>query len=143
MSNVILDKKGPLTADERLAVEQHPVYTREILNRVDAFRSFAWTAALHHERLDGTGYPWRLHGHALDRDARILAVADVYEALTAERPYRAAMEPARAFDIIAKDTGSRLDAGLVEALHAHVAGVQPLVSSSSTATAAPSSAAVL
>jgi HD-GYP domain-containing protein (c-di-GMP phosphodiesterase class II) len=143
VSNVILDKNGPLTADERRAVEQHPVYTREILNRVDAFRSFAWTAALHHERLDGTGYPWRLHGHALDRDARILAVADVYEALTAERPYRAAMEPARAFDIIAQDSGSRLDATLVEALHAHVAGVQPLVSSSSTATAAPSSAAVL
>jgi HD-GYP domain-containing protein (c-di-GMP phosphodiesterase class II) len=143
VSNLILDKNGPLTPDERRAVEQHPLYTHQILTRVDAFRPFAWTAALHHERLDGTGYPWRLHGHALDREARILAVADVYEALTAERPYRAAMEPARAFDIIARDAGHRLDAQLVEALHAHVAGDQPRVSSSSTATAAPSSAAVL
>ena len=143
VSNLILDKNGPLTPDERRAIEQHPLYTHEILMRVDAFRPFAWTAALHHERLDGTGYPWRLHAHALDREARILAVADVYEALTAERPYRAAMEPARAFDIIARDTGSRLDAGFVEALHAHVAGAQPRVSSSRTVTAAPSSAAVL
>jgi HD-GYP domain-containing protein (c-di-GMP phosphodiesterase class II) len=143
VSNLILDKNGPLTPGERRAIEQHPVYTREILTRVDAFRPFAWTAALHHERLDGTGYPWRLKGHALDRDARVLAVADVYEALTAERPYRAAMDPARAFDIIARDAGSRLDAQLVEALHAHVAGAQPRVSSSRTVTAAPSSAAVL
>jgi HD-GYP domain-containing protein (c-di-GMP phosphodiesterase class II) len=143
VSSLILDKNGPLTADERLAIEQHPVYTHEILTRVDAFRSFARTAALHHERLDGTGYPWRLSAEALDREARILAVADVYEALTAERPYRAAMEPDRAFGIVARDAGSRLDGQLVEALHAHIADTQPRVSSSSTATAAPSSAAVL
>jgi putative nucleotidyltransferase with HDIG domain len=122
VSSRILDKAGPLTAPERAAMERHPVYTVEILLRVDAFDDFAWTAALHHEKLDGSGYPWRLAGSHLDLPARVLAVADVYEALTAERPYRAAMTPPAALAILRQDAGTRLSAEAIEALEAAIAG---------------------
>jgi HD-GYP domain-containing protein (c-di-GMP phosphodiesterase class II) len=91
VSNRILDSPHRLSPEERAVVEQHPLHTWAILEPVGAFREFAWTAATHHEKLDGTGYPWRLGADALDLPARILAVADVYEALTADRPYRAGM----------------------------------------------------
>jgi HD-GYP domain-containing protein (c-di-GMP phosphodiesterase class II) len=85
VSNRILDKAGPLTAEERAAVEAHPRFTWEVLSRVGAFADIARPAALHHEKLDGSGYPWGLAGEALDDAARALAVADIYEALTADR----------------------------------------------------------
>jgi HD-GYP domain-containing protein (c-di-GMP phosphodiesterase class II) len=86
VSNSILDKNGPLTDAERLAVNEHPRFTWDILSRVRAFADFARPAALHHEKLDGSGYPWGLRGDALDRSERVLVVADIYEALTADRP---------------------------------------------------------
>jgi HD-GYP domain-containing protein (c-di-GMP phosphodiesterase class II) len=108
VSNRILDKPGKLTAEERVAVERHPVYTWEILLRVPAFADFAWTAALHHEKLDGSGYPWKIDGRGLDMPARVLAVADMYEALVADRPYRAGMAPADALGILRRETESKL-----------------------------------
>jgi putative nucleotidyltransferase with HDIG domain len=116
ISSRILDKPGALTPTERAAMERHPVHTVEILLRVDAFDDFAWTAALHHEKLDGSGYPWRLQGSHIDLPSRILAVADVYEALTAERPYRAAMTPAAALAVLRRDAGTRLSAEAIAAL---------------------------
>lgn len=103
VSNRILDKAGPLTEAERREVERHPAHTWGILSVVDAFRPFAWTAAVHHEKLDGSGYPWGIGGDELDPSARLLAVADVYEALTADRPYRMGMRRAGAFAILASD----------------------------------------
>jgi len=100
VSSRILDKQGALTPAERAEIERHPVFSWEILSRVGAFRDFAWTSVLHHERVDGTGYPWRLGGDQLDAAARTLAVADIHEALTADRPYRPGMSPARSFSII-------------------------------------------
>ncbi|MEP7384453.1 MAG: HD-GYP domain-containing protein, partial [Gemmatimonadota bacterium] len=91
VSNRILDKNGPLADDERAAVQLHPLYTWEILGKVSAFSSFARQASTHHEKLDGTGYPWKLRGDELDPPSRALVVADIYEALTADRPYRAGM----------------------------------------------------
>lgn len=116
VSNRILDKAGSLTPHERLEVERHPVYTWQILSRVTSFREFARLAALHHERLDGNGYPWKLPAGDLDLPARILAVADVYEALTADRPYRAGMPEEQAVAILVGDAGVRLDRDAVEAL---------------------------
>lgn len=116
VSNRILDKKGPLDASERSAMQQHPKYTLEILSRVNAFAGFAHQAALHHEKLDGSGYPWGLSSEQLDRMARVLAVADVYEALTADRPYRGGMQPEAAFAILTKDRGAKLDATALDAL---------------------------
>lgn len=119
VSSRILDKPGALTAGERAEIERHPVFSWEILSRVAAFRDFAWTSVLHHERIDGTGYPWRLDGEHLDTAARTLAVADIHEALTADRPYRAGMEPARSFAIVSSMPGICPDAvgGLEAFLH--------------------------
>jgi HD-GYP domain-containing protein (c-di-GMP phosphodiesterase class II) len=116
VSNRILDKKGPLDAAERSAMQLHPKYTLEILSRVNAFAGFAHQAALHHEKLDGSGYPWGVAGEVLDQMARVLAVADVYEALTADRPYRIGMEPEAAFEILNDHRGAKLDAAAIDAL---------------------------
>jgi putative nucleotidyltransferase with HDIG domain len=108
VSSAILDKDGPLTHDERTAMERHPRYTLEILQRVGAFRSFAWTAALHHEKLDGSGYPFHLPGAALDLPSRILVVSDMYDALTSDRPYRRGLPEPAAVEIMERDRGMRL-----------------------------------
>ncbi|GAC1359794.1 MAG: HD domain-containing protein [Herpetosiphon sp.] len=118
VSNRILDKNGALTADERLAIEQHPVHTWEILARVPAFDDFAWLAAVHHEKLDGSGYPWGLRAPDLDLPARILTVADMYEALTADRPYRHGLIPTEALAILRREENTRLDAQVIAALAA-------------------------
>ncbi|MCU0633660.1 MAG: HD domain-containing protein [Gemmatimonadaceae bacterium] len=116
VSNRILDKPGPLEPAERAAVERHPAFTFEILSRVGAFADIAEMAALHHEKLDGSGYPWRRTGESLDRWARILAVADIFEALTADRPYRAAIGPAEVLRRLERDRGTQLDGEVLDAL---------------------------
>lgn len=118
ISNTILDKPAPLDATERAAVERHPFYTWEILSRVPAFRDFAWPAALHHERLDGSGYPWHLGGNRLDLIARILGVADVFEALTANRPYRSGLPWDQAWAILSQGRGRAYDGAVLDALAA-------------------------
>lgn len=125
VSNRILDKPGALTAAERQEVERHPKYTLSILSRVGAFGAFAWTAALHHEKLDGTGYPWGLGARQLDRSARILAVVDVYEALTSDRPYRAGMTHEKTLGILRGDaTAGKVAAEIVEVLASVAPGAE-------------------
>lgn len=114
--NTILDKPGPLTDEERRRVEEHPRHSEEILQRVDAFGSIGAIAGAHHERIDGSGYPGGRRLDDLSVSMRILAVADVFEALTAERPYRDAMSTGEALDVIRKDAGLRLCAVCVGAL---------------------------
>ena len=121
ISSRILDKPDKLTAEERTEIERHPLYTWEILARVGAFSDFAWMAALHHEKLDGSGYPWRIDAKGLDREARILAVADIYEALVADRPYRAGMTPDVALGIIRREAGAKLCIDAVGGLEALLA----------------------
>ena len=116
ISNSILDKPGRLDDAERAAIEQHPVFTVEILSHVAAFSDFAWTAAVHHEKLDGSGYPWKLTGDQLDDSARILCVADVCEALTADRPYRAGMQPEAAFALMRREFAGKLCSSAVDSL---------------------------
>jgi len=116
VSNRILDKPGPLDAAEREAMERHPANSFSILERVSAFRDFAWTAALHHEKLDGSGYPYGVTGDKLDGNARCLVVADIYDALTTDRPYRAGMTNEAAFALIDADRGTRLCETTVDAL---------------------------
>ena len=116
ISSAILDKAGPMTDDERSEMQRHPVYTWEILQRVGAFASFARTAALHHEKLDGTGYPWGVKAEELDVPARILCVADIYEALTAHRPYRQGLSRDAALKIIRSGSGKHVCPMATEAL---------------------------
>ncbi|MFP5378902.1 MAG: diguanylate cyclase, partial [Vicinamibacteria bacterium] len=89
--NSILDKPGTLSDEEWTAVRLHPQRTLEILARVPAFAELADDAANHHERLDGRGYFRGIDGARLSPTARILAVADVADALGSARPYRAAL----------------------------------------------------
>lgn len=132
VSNIILDKPGKLDVPERAAIERHPFFTWEILSHVPAFRDFAWPAALHHERLDGSGYPWHLSGNRLDVTARILCVADVYEALTADRPYRAGMAWDESSAILWRGRGAQFDPTILDALaachatHADMTQLAPL-----------------
>jgi len=116
VSNRILDKPGALTAAERVEMQRHPIHTMAILERVGAFRKFARVAAFHHEKLDGSGYPWGLHAAELDQSARILAVADIYEALTAERPYRVGMPEEDAIMFLRSQRGGKLDPVVIEAM---------------------------
>lgn len=120
VSSQILDKPGPMTPAERREMERHPVHSREILTRVPAFGDFVETAVLHHEKLDGSGYPWGLTGERLDAAARVLAVADIYEALTADRPYRRGLPHERALDILRADAGTKLCPHALEALEGAV-----------------------
>jgi putative nucleotidyltransferase with HDIG domain len=108
VSNLILDKPGSLTTEERDEMKRHAENTREILTRVAVFRDVAELAASHHERLDGTGYDRGLKGDEISVSARILAVADIYEALAADRPYRTASSREVALDIMRKDVGTAL-----------------------------------
>ncbi|HEX3927395.1 MAG TPA: HD domain-containing phosphohydrolase, partial [Gemmatimonadales bacterium] len=91
VSNTILDKPAALTPVEMETMRRHTRLTFDILKKVTRFRQFAATAAAHHERLNGEGYHLGLHGEELGCSARILAVADVTEALCANRPYRSGM----------------------------------------------------
>ena len=123
VSSLILDKPGRLDAGERAAVERHPLHTWEVLSRVDAFGDIARTASLHHEKLDGSGYPWCVGAADLDDAARVLAVADVYEAVTADRPYRAGMDPAEARALLERGRGTHHCGAAMDALFAYVARV--------------------
>ena len=103
VSNMILDKPGKLDEREWVLMRRHPELTARILERVTAFRDLADVASSHHERLDGHGYHRGLVAEQLSTAARILAVADVCEALSAERPYRAAMEREQMLAIMRRD----------------------------------------
>ncbi len=106
VSNRILDKPGKLNDEEWKAVRRHPEYTLRILERVPAFAPLAEMAASHHERMDGRGYHRGLHAGDLPLAYRLLVVADVFEALTATRPYRAGMPVEKALSIVHRDIGT-------------------------------------
>ncbi len=116
VSNRILDKPGPLTASEWTLVRRHPRWSMEILSRVGAFGDVARIAAAHHERLDGSGYYRGLTADQLDQPSRILAVADVAEALSADRPYRAALDPDEVLAAMRPDANRGLDPDALSAL---------------------------
>ena len=116
ISNRILDKAGGLTVVEAAVVREHPAVTARILERVPGFGRLASLASAHHERLDGGGYPRGLTADELDLPMRVLAVADVYEAVTSARPYRAALSSDAALAILHAEAPARLDATAVEAL---------------------------
>jgi putative nucleotidyltransferase with HDIG domain len=116
VSSRILDKPGPLTAQEWETVRRHPRWSMEILDRVGAFHDVARIAAAHHERLDGSGYYRGLTAEELDRPSRILAVADVADALSSDRPYRRALDPDEVLTVMRLDAGRRLDPDALSAL---------------------------
>jgi putative nucleotidyltransferase with HDIG domain len=114
--NNILDKPGKLTAQEWDIVQLHPYYTQQILEKIAGFEELAYVASSHHEKLDGSGYFRKLSGDQLSMPSRVIAVADVYDALSAKRPYRDALPREQVFSIIEKDVPRALDAECFEAL---------------------------
>src|SRR5262249_7723200 len=109
ISSRILDKPGPLTEEERTRFHEHPLLAEQILGQVTSFVELSVVASAHHERLDGSGYPRGLAGDALTMPMRVLAVADVYEALISERPYRPAYPWQEALELMRSDVPERLD----------------------------------
>jgi HD-GYP domain-containing protein (c-di-GMP phosphodiesterase class II) len=120
VSNLILDKPGPLTASEWGIVRRHPRLSLVILRRIPALADVAQLAAVHHERLDGSGYPYGLTEAELGLPARILQVADVGDALSADRPYRDALELDDVLAIMRREAGPRLDPEAFAAFEATV-----------------------
>jgi HD-GYP domain-containing protein (c-di-GMP phosphodiesterase class II) len=118
--NRVLDKPGTLDASEWAIIKQHPAYTLSVLERVPAFRDFAVDSANHHEWIDGKGYCLGLTGADLSTTARILAVADVVDALSADRAYRAGMPPERVRGILDSEVGTHFDPACVDACAPHV-----------------------
>lgn len=104
--NEILDKPGKLTPVEFAVIQSHPFYTRKALEMIRGFEDITEWASNHHEKLDGSGYPFGLGEVQLDFNSRILACVDIYQALTEDRPYRKAMEHADAIRIMT-DMASR------------------------------------
>lgn len=120
VSNTILDKPGELNDAEWAQMRSHTDYTYRILERVRGFRQLAQVASAHHERLDGSGYHRGLPGGEMSQDARLLAVADQYEALTAPRPYREPLSSDEALKLLEGQVGTGIDATAFQALRATV-----------------------
>ena len=118
--NTILDKPARLSDEEFTRIRLHPAYTERILSGIPAFADIAAIAAAHHERMDGRGYHRGVPAGDLPLSARVLAAADVFDALTAERPYRGALDPDAALAIERSDAGEALDPLVVEALAAGI-----------------------
>jgi len=111
----VLRKAGPLTSEEWALMRRHPLIGAQIVAPFEFFTAGATVIRHHHERVDGSGYPDGLAGEAIPIGARIVAVADVYDALTSDRPYRQAMSGADARAFLRAQAGVGLDGEIVDA----------------------------
>lgn len=122
VSNLVLDKPGKLTDEEWREMKRHPEYTQRILERVACFRELADFASAHHERLDGKGYHRGLSAGAIPRPTRVLTVADIYEAMSAERPYRPRQPGEKVLAIMSRDVGTGICPECFDALRVFADG---------------------
>ena len=113
ISEAIINKPARLSPQERRVMEKHPVIGETIVNSIRSLRPGLFLVRNHHERFDGSGYPDGLRGQALPVTARIIAIADAYDAMTTKRPYRDPMEPTAAFEELEACAGTQFDAELV------------------------------
>lgn len=111
----IIQKPGKLTPEEFKVVQKHPLYAYEWLSSRNEFQPAKVIPLFHHERWDGTGYPRRLKGKEIPLLARVVAIVDVWDALTSDRPYRCAMSNKQAFRLIQSETGAHFDPDIVNA----------------------------
>ncbi len=118
LSPGLLEKVGPLTLDERRQMEAHPVIGERILRNVEGYEEIADIVRYHHERMDGHGYPDGLSAREIPLLARVLAVADAYDAMTSDRPYRDAMSSDVARLRLAQGVGTQFDTTVVAAFEA-------------------------
>jgi HD-GYP domain-containing protein (c-di-GMP phosphodiesterase class II) len=118
----VLEKTGPLTPDEAARMRQHPVHGAAVVAHFAAYGDGHRFVRHHHERWDGAGYPDGLAGEAIPLGARIVAVADAFDAMTSRRPYRDPMTPAAALQVCREDADRQWDARVVGALLVWAAG---------------------
>ncbi len=119
--NAVLDKPGKLTDEEYDAMKAHPVIGARIIEPIRAYADVLPIVLQHHERMDGRGYPYGIGPEEFDPNARIVAVADVFDACSSDRPYREGMPIERVMSIIREGSGSHFDAHVAEALEGLVA----------------------
>jgi len=118
ISNRLLDRNGKLTAQEFETVRKHVYYTRKVLEPLKGFDKIVNWAANHHERNDGSGYPFGLTRDQMDFESRLLAVLDVYQALREERPYRGSLSHEKSMDILMGMAKSKkFDVDIVESVN--------------------------
>src|SRR5437879_11256802 len=126
----VLEKHSPLDESEWILMRTHPEMGLTLLDRAGQSSREVLAVLYHHERLDGSGYPYGLNAESIPIEARIVAVADTYDALTSDRPYRTALSPAGARRVLVEEAGSRLDptavSALLSALDHDVAGTDRL-----------------
>jgi HD-GYP domain-containing protein (c-di-GMP phosphodiesterase class II) len=116
----VLGKHSPLDESEWMLMKAHPEIGLALLDRAGQSSREVLAVLYHHERLDGSGYPYGLKAEAIPIEARIVAVADTYDALTSDRPYRKAASHIEAKRVMREEAGVRLDANAVDALFAAV-----------------------
>jgi putative nucleotidyltransferase with HDIG domain len=122
----LLEKPGPLTLDERRQMEEHAAVGERILSKVENYADIARVVRHHHERVDGNGYPDNLAGNEIPLISRILAVADAYDAMTSDRPYRDAMPSRVARLRLAQAVEAQFDTTVVAAFEAILASADEL-----------------
>ncbi len=115
ISSSILDKPGNLTAEEYAVIKEHPAMGARILEPIRVYREVVPVVLQHHERFDGKGYPHGLAGDDIVYEARIMAVADVYDALISDRPYRGGWHRKDVHAFILDNSGAHFDPEVVEA----------------------------
>ena len=117
VSNEILENPGKLSENEFNIIRSHPYYTYHLLESIPAFKTINKWASHHHEKLDGTGYPFHIAGENLSLGSRVMAVSDVFTAITEDRPYRKSMDDDSAKQVLNDmvDSGA-LDGNVVEIL---------------------------
>jgi putative nucleotidyltransferase with HDIG domain len=111
----ILFKPGPLTTEERAMMSRHTIVGAEIMRDIEFLAEASKVVRSHHERWDGNGYPDGLAGEEIPLNARVFAVADVFDALTTNRPYRVALSFEQARSMIEEESGSHFDPQVVDA----------------------------
>jgi hypothetical protein len=113
--DAVLLKPGKLDVDEREVIERHPVIGGELLGGISTMEDIAPCVLHHHERIDGRGYPGKLSGSGIPLGARLIAVADTFDAMTTDRPYRRALSSATALAEMRRVSGTQLESEFVEA----------------------------
>ncbi|MGH2557802.1 MAG: HD-GYP domain-containing protein, partial [Thermomicrobiales bacterium] len=123
--DIALRKNGPLTDQERRDMQQHAAIGADIIARLSFYRHSVPTVRHHHERWDGRGYPDGLSGEHIPLGARIVGVADAFDAMTSDRPYRRAMAISDAFAELKRNSGVQFDPQIVDAFERSMAQPHP------------------
>ncbi len=125
---VLLRKPGRLDPEEREQIQGHPATGADIVAKIRAFSAVAHLVRCHHERIDGAGYPAQLEGNSIPLGSRIVLVADAFDAMTSDRPYRAGMGPAEAIAELRRHAGTQFDSRIVSTLvRLHERGEFPVI----------------